>query len=297
LKTLERRLGGAGAERPKPGDLQLEARQLADAQRQIASSLPQTSGAGATSKDRLRQLAGEQERLAERARRMQDGAREAPSTAASALAGQRLADRMQQSADALRRAAQSQQNLDSRREAAAEEQVARDLDKAADMLQAAGNAKDRDAAQLSSALARARELRDKLDAITRELQTPGSSGQRNQLRDEAARELQRTRELIDELRRQDPSLSSGGPGFTFEGQGMTFSSPGTEGFKQDFARWQELRDQATAALARVETALSKQLQDRQAGDRLAAGVDDKAPASYRSQVDDYFKAIAAKKTP
>ena len=68
-------------------------------------------------------------------------------------------------------------------------------------------------------------------------------------------------------------------------------------FKQDFARWQELRDQATGALARVETALSKQLQDRQAGDRLAAGVDDKAPASYRSQVDDYFKAIAAKKTP
>jgi hypothetical protein len=77
---------------------------------------------------------------------------------------------------------------------------------------------------------------------------------------------------------------------------MTFSSPGTEGFKQDFARWQQLRDQATAALARVESALSKRL-DTQAVDRLAAGVDDKAPASYRSRVDDYFKAIAAKKTP
>jgi hypothetical protein len=43
--------------------------------------------------------------------------------------------------------------------------------------------------------------------------------------------------------------------------------------------------------------LSKQLQDAQAAERLAAGVDDKAPAAYRSRVDDYFKAIAAKKTP
>jgi len=163
--------------------------------------------------------------------------------------------------------------------------------------EAGGNEKGRDPAQLSNALARARELRQKLDALTRDLQKSGSSRQQSELRDQAARELQRTRELIDDLTRQDPSLRSGGPGLTFEGQGMTFSSPGTEGFKQDFARWQALRDQATTALARIESALSKQLQDRQATDRLAAGIDDKAPASYRSRVDDYFKAIAAKKTP
>jgi hypothetical protein len=298
LKSLERRLRGGEQERRTLGDLQLEARQLAEAQRQIASSLPQSPDAGAVNTDRLRQLAGEQERLAERARRLQDSARQSPSTAAaSALAGRRLAERMQQSAEALRNAARNPQGLDPKREAGAEEQIARDLDKAADVLQAGGNAKDRDSAQRSNALARARELREKLEAITRELQKPGTSGQRNQLRDEAARELQRTQELLDDLRRQDPSLSSGGPGFTYEGQGMTFSSPGTEGFKQDFARWQQLRDQATGALARVESALSKQLQDAQAAERLAAGVDDKAPAAYRSRVDDYFKAIAAKKTP
>jgi hypothetical protein len=298
LKRLERRLRSGEQERRTLGDLQLEARQLADAQRQIASSLSQSPGADAAIKDRLRQLAGEQERLAERAGRLQDGVKQSPSAAAaSSLAGRRLAERMQQSAEALRRAAQNQQGLDPKREAGAEEQIARDLDKAADVLQAGGTAKERDSAQLSNALARAKELREKLDAITRELQKPGTTGQRNQLREEAARELQRTRELVDDLRRQDPSLRSGGPGFTYEGQGMTFSSPGTEGFKQDFARWQQLRDQATGALARVESALSKQLQDTQAADRLAAGVDDKAPASYRSRVDDYFKAIAAKKTP
>jgi len=298
LKNLERRLRGGDQERTALGDLQLEARQLAEAQRQIASSLSQPPGADAANKDGLRQLAGEQERLAERARRLQDGARQSPSSAgAGALADRRLAERMRQSAEALRSAARNEQGLDPKREAGAEEQIARDLDKAADVLQAGGNAKDRDSAQLSNALARAKELREKLDAITRELQKPGTGGERNQLRDEAARELQRTRELIDELRRQDPSLSGGGPGFTYEGQGMTFSSPGTEGFKQDFARWQQLREQATGALARVESALSKQLQDRQAVDRFAAGVDDKAPAAYRTRVDDYFKAIAAKKTP
>jgi hypothetical protein len=297
LRNLERRLRGGEQERRTLGDLQLEARQLADAQRQIASSLSQPQSADAADKDRWRQLAGEQERLAERAGRLQDGITQSPSAAAASALGRRLTERMQRSAEALRRAAQNQQSLEPRREAGAEEQIARDLDKAADVLQAGGTAKDRNSAQLSNALARAKDLREKLDAITRELQKPGTSGQRNQLREEAARELQRTRELIDDLRRQDPSLSSGGPGFTYEGQGMTFSSPGTEGFKQDFARWQQLRDQATGALARVESALSKQLQDAQAADRLAAGVDDKAPASYRSRVDDYFKAIAAKKTP
>ena len=40
-------------------------------------------------------------------------------------------------------------------------------------------------------------------------------------------------------------VSSGGSGFTFEGQGMTLSAPGTEAFKQDFARWEQLRQQAS----------------------------------------------------
>jgi len=160
-----------------------------------------------------------------------------------------------------------------------------------------GTSKDPDSARLQDALAKARELREKLDSLTRELQQAGASGGRNRLQQEAAQQLQQTRDLIDQLRRQDPALSSGGPGFTYEGQGMTFSAPGTEAFKQDFARWQELRDQATRALDRVSAAVSKRLGETGQRDRLAAGVDDKAPAAYRSQVDAYFKAIAAKKAP
>jgi hypothetical protein len=78
---------------------------------------------------------------------------------------------------------------------------------------------------------------------------------------------------------------------------MTLSAPGTEAFKQDFARWDELRRQATTALDRAESSLSSKLQTQQLKDRLAAGVEDKAPPEYQKQVDSYFKAIASRKKP
>ena len=78
---------------------------------------------------------------------------------------------------------------------------------------------------------------------------------------------------------------------------MTLSAPGTEAFKQDFAKWEDLRGQATQVLDRAESSLSKKLQAKQSHDRLAAGVDDKAPAATRQQVDDYFKALAAARSP
>jgi hypothetical protein len=117
------------------------------------------------------------------------------------------------------------------------------------------------------------------------------------LRQQAVRELQRTRELIDELRRQDPSFASGGTGFTFEGAGMVFSSPGTEAFKQDFSKWQALSAEATRALDRAESSLSKRLQQEDSSGRLAAGIDDKAPAAYQQQVDRYFKALGNRRQP
>ena len=76
-----------------------------------------------------------------------------------------------------------------------------------------------------------------------------------------------------------------------------FASPGTEAFKQDFAKWEDLRRQATQALEQAEASLSKKLQAKQAKDRLAAGTDDNPPPEYKQQVDSYFKAIAGKKKP
>ena len=122
----------------------------------------------------------------------------------------------------------------------------------------------------------------------------------NELREEFQRELKQAQELMDQLRREDPggmTFDRSGPGFTFEGQGMTLGSPGTEAFKQDFAKWEDLRRQATSALDRAESSLSKKLQAQQSKDRLAAGVEDKAPPEYRKQADAYFKSLATKKKP
>jgi hypothetical protein len=81
---------------------------------------------------------------------------------------------------------------------------------------------------------------------------------------------------------------------------MTLSSPGTEAFKQDFAKWEQLHQQATQLLQRAETSLSDRLRARsgaQNSDRLAAGADDRAPAAYQRPVNDYFKALARKPAP
>jgi len=107
--------------------------------------------------------------------------------------------------------------------------------------------------------------------------------------------MRETRELMEQLRREDPTLARGGAGFTFEGQGMSTTAPGTEAFKQDFAKWDDLRRQATEALEIAQSAIAKKLQAKDSKERLAAGADDKAPPEYQKQVDDYFKAIAKKK--
>jgi hypothetical protein len=161
--------------------------------------------------------------------------------------------------------------------------------------------RDGQSERLQDALEKARQLQQQLDSVTRELQQLQAAGRgqqadRERLQQEAARRLQQTRELIEQLRRSDPSLSSGGPGFTYEGQGMTFSAPGTEAFKQDFSRWQSLRDQATRALDRVSSNISERLSGKDSrAQRASAGLTDNAPPSYRAEIDAYFKAIASRK--
>ena len=126
----------------------------------------------------------------------------------------------------------------------------------------------------------------------------GTGTDLEKLRDQYQRQLQETKEFVDQMRRDDPGLTRGGGGFTFEAPTSAgLSAPGTEAFKQDFAKWEEMRRQATQALDNVESSLSKKIQAKQARDRLAAGADDHAPAGYEKQVDGYFKAIAGKKKP
>jgi hypothetical protein len=238
---------------------------------------------------------------------------------------------MQQVAEGLRSGA-GKGSADSQQE------IARALDRVADRLAAGGKSGDDESRKLSGQLARARELRDRLDALDRQLEqldqqgsqaggpargsegrqsaqgSPAASSSRGndkagsgrsgtgtsaeevaRLRDDVNRQIAEVRELMDQLSRDEGRQTQGGMGRTFEGQGMVLSAPGTESWKQDFAKWQQLKQQATSALDAAETTLSKKLQDKDSKDRLAAGVDDKAPAAYQEQVDSYFKALAAKK--
>jgi hypothetical protein len=186
-----------------------------------------------------------------------------------------------------------------------------------------GSRRDPASQAMSEQRGRAQQLRQNIERLTRQLESlsqengsnarggqksPNQTGKAEpgaeqsgrgvdlaRLREQAARELQQTRELLDQLRRQDPALASGGAGFTFEGAGMVFSSPGTEAFKQDLRKWQTLSAEATRALDRAESALSNRLQEADASSRLASGIDDKPPAAYQSQVDRYFKALGNRK--
>jgi hypothetical protein len=349
LREMQRQLESAQPDerRRALGDLQLEARQLADAERQIASELTK-SPKGDVSNDTARRLAGEQERLAERTRKLQQGLAPAGEVGRD-LERQRVADRMQQSADAMRAAGGETAGARGRApsdewktQATAQQDLARALDKAAEKLAAATGPQDGQSRKLSDQLGRAQQLRDQFDRLGRDMgelsksggsrgragdgqsggdRGRGGEGQRGsgdggrvgrgqggggggsgadvaRLRQEYEQRLKETRDLLDQMKRDDPlgpTYAQGGAGFTFEGQGMVLSAPGTEAFKQDFARWEDLRRQATQALENAEKTLSKKLQAQQAKDRLAAGADDKPPAEYQAEVDNYFKAIAKKK--
>lgn len=384
LRELERQLQGSTAEgrRRALGDLQLEARQLADAQRQLgAESARQRDGQSAS--DALRRLAGEQDRLAERLRRVQQGLQQqgtpgaqgqggraqdgsklqqAAADAAKDLQTQRLAERMEQSADAMRKAAtnptgsasdgqpssgqpsstqpsagQSANGVATARsgapsQAGAQQEIARALDRLADRLNLVDTPQDDEARRLNDQVARARDLRDRMSDLTRQLQeldqqaseqTRGSaqadaqgrgrtsqSGQPGQgqggaagdptsaerVREDIDRQMRDVRKLLNEALATNTS-GEDGQGASFEGQGMVTSAPGTQGFKQDFAKWQELTRQVTLALDAVESSASKKLQEKASADRLASGGDERPPAEYQQQVDAYFKALAARKRP
>jgi ElaB/YqjD/DUF883 family membrane-anchored ribosome-binding protein len=208
---------------------------------------------------------------------------------------------MQQSATDMRGAAgDANAQGQTRRE---QEEVARALDRLADRIGQAVNPSDQASRQMTEQLARTQDIREQIESLTRELeQLSQQTGQRNpadaaRLRDDYNRRLQEARELLGQVGPDNPELKNGGIGFTFEGQGMVMSAPGTEPFKQDFAKWEQLRKQVTLALDRAQSELSRKLQARDTRDRLAAGADDEPPAAYQQQVDDYFKSLAGKKKP
>lgn len=122
---------------------------------------------------------------------------------------------------------------------------------------------------------------------------PGGGGQPSEferLQAEYQRQVQQTREMLDQMGGGDSRGSLNGS--TPTGQEFTRGSPGTEAFKQDYAKWDVLRKDVSSALDQVESSLAQRLAERQAQDRLNAGGDDRAPLEYTESVSRYYRSIA-----
>jgi hypothetical protein len=326
LRQLEQQMRGssASARQRTAGEMQLEAQQIADAQRRIASEMSrlekERSGAGAAAGDAARRLAGEKEKLADRVDALERAAREAQRSspgqegakfadAARQLQEQQVGSRMRASAQQLRgqqaggrgRAGHDENGPekgagDREAKGAAEQQLARALDAVATTL---GGGKSDDARRLAEELDRTREIRERLNGLERQVREAeakeasqgggsGAGGDAQRLREQYARELQRSRESLGRMQAEQ----RGGGGATPEEHEWSRSAPGDEDFKQDFDRWETLRKDVDLALERYEAGLSARLARKAADERLSGGGSERVPDAYRPLVSKYFESLA-----
>ena len=327
LRQTERQMRGssADAQQRASGELQLEAQQIADGQRRIASEMSRLEKDGQqTNADALRRLAAEKDKLADRLDELQRTARQlerevpGPSgapfrDAGQQLQNQRLGERMRSTAAEMRNRASAgspgQKPSSSASQAQTEQQLSRALDALVDTL--GGNAEAR---RMTDELDRAREMRERLNRLERQVrdaeskaqggrgtqaQTASQRGREGQAgsaaeqlqraRQDYARELQRSRETLGRLQSQQ---QNGLGGSTPEHHEFSQSAPGNESFKQDFSGWERLRKDVDVRLERYESAVASQLASKLAQDRLSAGGSERVPEAYRQSVSRYFESLA-----
>jgi uncharacterized protein DUF4175 len=187
LRDLERQMQASRPDdrRRALGDLQLETRQLADAQRRVSNEAARTA-TGQSGDDARRRLAGDQERLAERVERLQEQVKQlsragqgetreraATSDAAKELERQKVAERMRQSAESLRQTTggESQPGQQPSREPGRQGQdLARTLDRIADRLGAASGAQDAESRRWSDGLSKTQEMRERIAELERSIE-------------------------------------------------------------------------------------------------------------------------------
>jgi hypothetical protein len=128
-----------------------------------------------------------------------------------------------------------------------------------------------------------------------------ANGELARLQAEYSRQLRETQDLLNGLQR-DQQGAGGGPGGGYGSSGgytpvnpeasFARNAPGTEAFKQDYAKWDVLRKDVTFALEQAETSLAQRLSAREGRDRLNAGGDDRPPAEYADSVSRYYRSLA-----
>ncbi len=333
LRRLERAMGSEQADgAPANAGVKLEAQQAAQEQRRIAAEAARLEGRnGATDADARKRLAEEKERLAGRIEDLARSARNAAqgaagdeakalNDAAATLQRERVADRMRETAKAMRGSG-APGGL-----SGGEQDLARALDEISGKLGAGASPESR---RLSDELDQTRGIRERLqraeqhlrDAEAREADAGGArapsgsqasetaAGQGNRstrggrsgqpgsdvqrLRDQYQQELQRAREALGRLSGSEPRRGTGMS--TPEEEQFSRSAPGTEAFKQDRSGWESLRKDLDSALERYESSVSGRLSSIRSADRFSGGGSDRVPDAYRRLIARYFESLARKK--
>jgi hypothetical protein len=119
----------------------------------------------------------------------------------------------------------------------------------------------------------------------------GPAGRLERLQRDAENRLRETQRLAEEMRGQSADGPNGRS--TPEDWWPSLSAPGTEAFKQDFAKWESLKKSLLAAIETVESKVSAQLRQRENKARLNAGRHEAVADSYRELVDRYYESLAA----
>ena len=315
MRRIERRWrdGSDGGRSVALAELQLEAQQLADAQRRVADETGQVE-VDNRSRESLFRLADEKDDLADRVDTLNRGLEDlAPdrSTADPADGGVRAARdeleraavgrRMREGADSLRWSVAGHPLTSTERDGdglgdeetqrlAAQMEAARKLRQSLERLrqELEGRQPQQAAAQSARAEPQAREA-DRPSAETQGGSSAGG-GALAGLRREYLGRLEQSRELLDALRRQSPELDRDFEQWARSRQSV--SAPGTEAFKQDFEHWDSLRRNLETALQQFEAETARALAAGEVRDRPSAGLEEPLPERYRRLVDQYYRALA-----
>ena len=326
LRRLEQQMqgDGAGSRQRASGELRMEAQQIAEEQRRIAGEAGRLDK-GSPDPDAWRRLAGEKDTLADRVDELQRSARQLAASekqggdaesagrtagAADELQQQRIAGRIRETAKEMREtsavpsAGRAGQAAPSRR-AETEQELARALDRLVDRLSVAAGVDE-----IAQALDESRRMRGRLDRLEDQIRDAeaqqrsdraagGRSGagapqpdRLQQLREEYAREAQRTRQTLSRLERAAPGAGVGGT--SPEGHEWSVTDQGTEAFKQDFSQWEALRKDVTSALERYEAAVVARAARQSLRERLSGGGSDRVPDAYRDLIARYYESLARK---
>lgn len=110
------------------------------------------------------------------------------------------------------------------------------------------------------------------------------------LQQQYQRELQTAEQLLQQGS-DGSGANRGGRMATPEGHEFSRSAPGTEAFKQDFARWESLRQGVASALDRYEASLAQRLAEQEAAERVTAPLRDQVPDRYSESVIRYYQSL------